>query len=76
VNKNVNKGELKCQPKAEHEYDSLFSDTVYKSSEWKEDERIVKMTKNENKQCQGHNHEISPAGRQTTEEKNEKRDRI
>ena len=31
---------------------------------------------NENKQCQGQNQEISPDGRQTMEEKNEKRDRI
>ena len=29
---------------------------------------------NENKQCQGQNQEISPDGRQTMEEKNEKRD--
>ena len=34
------------------------------------------MTVNENKQCQGQNIEISPDGRQTMEEKNEKRDRI
>jgi hypothetical protein len=31
---------------------------------------------NENKQCQGLNQEISPDGRQTVYEKNEKRDRI
>jgi hypothetical protein len=28
VNKNVNEEDLKCQQKAEHKYDSLFSDTV------------------------------------------------
>jgi hypothetical protein len=28
VNKNVNEEDLKCQQKAEHEYDSLFSDTI------------------------------------------------
>ena len=31
---------------------------------------------NENKQCQGQNQEISSDGGQTTEERNEKRDRI
>ena len=28
MNNNVNEEDLKCQQKAEHEYDSLFSDTV------------------------------------------------
>jgi hypothetical protein len=28
VNKNVNEEDLKCQQKAEHEYDNLFSDTI------------------------------------------------
>jgi hypothetical protein len=28
VNKNVNEEDLKCQQKAEHEYDSLVSDTI------------------------------------------------
>jgi hypothetical protein len=28
VNKNVNEEDLKCQQKAEHKYDSLFSDTI------------------------------------------------
>jgi hypothetical protein len=31
---------------------------------------------NENKQCQSQNQEISPDGRQTMKDKNEKRDRI
>jgi hypothetical protein len=35
VNKNVNEEDLKCQQKAEHEYDSLFSDTI----------RLVRKTK-------------------------------
>jgi hypothetical protein len=37
VNKNVNEEDLKCQQKAEHEYDSLFSDTI----------RLVRKTKKE-----------------------------
>jgi hypothetical protein len=28
VNKNMNEEDLKCQQKAEHKYDSLFSDTI------------------------------------------------
>jgi hypothetical protein len=28
VNNNVNEEDLKCQQKAEHKYDSLFSDTI------------------------------------------------
>jgi hypothetical protein len=28
VNNNVNDEDLKCQQKTEHEYDSLFSDTI------------------------------------------------
>jgi hypothetical protein len=46
---------------AEHEYDSLVNDTVTvnpsnkKSSTWNEDEQIVKMTMNDNKQCQCQN---------------------
>jgi hypothetical protein len=28
LNKNVNEEDLKCHQKAEHEYDSLFSDTI------------------------------------------------
>jgi hypothetical protein len=46
VNKNVNEEDLKCQQKAEHEYDSLFSDTIYrlvrktKKEGWNEDEQM------------------------------------
>jgi hypothetical protein len=35
-----------------------------KEAEWNQDERIVKMTMNENKQCQDQNQEISSDGRQ------------
>jgi hypothetical protein len=50
----VNAEDLKCQQRAEHEYDSLYSVTLLrsackiKSSELNEDEQIVKMTMNEN----------------------------
>ena len=52
----MNEEDLKCQQKDELEYVTLFSDTVEvspwnktKSSEWNDDEWIVKMTMNENK---------------------------
>jgi hypothetical protein len=44
-----------------------------KRSQRYEDERILKITVNENKQSQGQNQEISPHGRQTMEEKQKRR---
>jgi hypothetical protein len=53
VNNNVNEEDLKCQQKAEHKYDSLFSDTIKVSP------------KNKKGNCSEHN-SIKMARRKTT----------